>query len=182
MKENEKLVDYIKDNKLDLDELVNNFSPYVKTIINNMAGEQLELEDKEEVFSDVFFILWKNRDTEIFALKYYIVGITKNLIREKLKKKKITYNLEDYENILQFTDENIEIFSEERDQISRIKNILKKFKPIEIKIIELFYYSSKSTKDIAKELNISEVNTRAKLSRIRKKIKRHLNGGKYENR
>lgn len=182
MKENEQLADYIENNKLDLDKLVDNFSLYVKKVINNMAGNKLSIEDKEEIFSDVFFILWKNQNTNILSLKYYIVGITKNLTREKLKKKKFMYDLSDYENILQFTDDSIEIFSEERELINKIKSILKNFKPIEIKIIELFYYSSKSTKDIAKELHISEVNTRAKLSRIRKKIKKYIDGGKYENR
>lgn len=44
----------------------------------------------------------------------------------------------------------------------------------------MFYYSSNSTKDIAKKLNISEVNVRARLSRIRKKIRKKLEkGGNY---
>lgn len=183
MKENEELLDYTKNDNLDLDKLVDNFSPYVKTIINNMSNGNLSTEDKEEIFSDVFFVLWKNRHTNILSLKYYIAGITKNLTKEKIKSKKITYDLADYENVLPFDNDNIETFLEEREQINKIENILKTFKPIEVKIIKLFYYYSKPTKDIAKNLNISEVNVRAKLSRIRKKIRKCLNvGGKNENR
>ena len=81
------LKDYIQNNELDLDRIVDNFSPYVRTIVNNMVGNNLSYEDKEEILSDTFFILWKNRNNNILSLNSYIAGITKNLVKEKLKKK-----------------------------------------------------------------------------------------------
>ena len=81
------LKDYIQNNELDLDRIVDNFSPYVRTIINNMVSDNLSYEDKEEILSDTFFILWKNRNNNILSLNSYIAGITKNLVKEKLKKK-----------------------------------------------------------------------------------------------
>lgn len=180
MKEKKQIEDYVIDEELDLDRIVDDFSPYVKAIISNIGKDNLTFEDKEEILSDTFFVLWKSKYEDIISLSSYIAGITRNLIREKYRKKKITYNIEDYENILIFSDNKIELFSEERESIEKVNNILKKFKPMDIKIINMFYYSSKSTKDIAKELNISEINTRAKLSRIRKRIKKELGiGGKY---
>ena len=59
--------------------------------------------------------------------------------------------------------------------MKKIKNL----KEIDVKIITMFYYSNKSIKDIAKELNISEVNTKTRLHRIRKKIKQELKQGGF---
>ena len=84
------LKDYIQNNELDLDRIVDDFSAYVKTVINNMVSNNLSYEDKEEILSDTFFILWKNRNNNILSLNTYIAGIAKNLVREKFKKKKIT--------------------------------------------------------------------------------------------
>lgn len=180
MKEKKQIEDYIIDNELDIDRIVDDFSPYIKTIINNMGKEILTFEDKEEILSDTFFILWKSKYKSIVSLNSYIGGIVRNLIKEKYRKRKITYNIDDYDNVLFIPDIGIELFSNERDRIEQINEILKKFNEIDVQIIKMFYYSSKSTRDIAKELNISDINVRAKLSRIRKKIKNKLDkGGKY---
>lgn len=164
--------DYIYDNELDLDRIVDDFMPYVKTVINNMVGENLSYEDKEEILSDTFFILWKSRYNYILSLDAYLAGIAKNLVKEKLRKRKLTYDISEYENTLIIPE--VDIFSEERDEIQRC---LKKLKGIEQKIFNSFYYSSKSIKDIAKELNISEFNVTTRLYRIRKKLKKELKIG-----
>lgn len=82
------LKDYIQNNELNLDRIVDDFSAYVRTIINNMVGNNLSYEDKEEILSDTFFVLWKNRNNNILSLDSYIAGIAKNLVKEKLKKRK----------------------------------------------------------------------------------------------
>lgn len=166
---------YITINGLDLDRIVDDFTPYVKTIINNMANENLSYEDKEEILSDTFFILWKNRFNNIDSLDSYIAGITRNLVKEKFKKRKITYDISDYENIIGFDD--IDLFSEKRNKVEIVNKSLKKLNELDLKIVSMFYYSSKSTKDIAKELNLSEINVRSKLFRIRKKIRKELHIG-----
>ena len=50
---------YIINGKLDLDKIVDDYSSYVRTIINNVVGTNLNLEDKEEILLDAFFVLWK---------------------------------------------------------------------------------------------------------------------------
>ena len=63
------------------------------------------------------------------------------------------------------------------DSVINPFNYDKGLKDIDIKIMNLFYYSSMSIKDIAKKLNISELNVKTRLHRIRKKIKKELNNG-----
>lgn len=79
---------YIVNEKLDLDKIVDDYSSYVKTIINNAVGKNLSAEDKEEILLDTFFIVWKkyNESKNIYSLDAYIAGITRNLVKEKNKK------------------------------------------------------------------------------------------------
>lgn len=115
MNSSKTIVDYLdKNEELDLDKIIADFSPYVKTIINNMSNNNLTQEDKEEILLDTFFVLWKNQD-KIIILDSYIAGITRNLVKEKMKKKKITYDIADYENIAEYS--KIDLFFEERDEI-----------------------------------------------------------------
>lgn len=163
------LKDYIQNNELDLDRIVDDFSAYVKTVINNMVSDNLSYEDKEEILSDTFFILWKNRNNNILSLNSYIAGIAKNLVREKLKKKKITYNIVDYENLKEYS--HFDTYDDER---LKIQGCVQKLKNIDKTIFIMFYYSSKSIKDIASELNITEFNVTTRLYRIRKKLRKEL--------
>lgn len=165
--------DYYKvSNQIDWDKIIDDYTPYINTIINNMANS-LSYEDKEEILLDTFFMLWKNQDNILYSLKAYIVGITKNLIKEKLRKRHITYNISDYEEILTDCENNIDM--EERPEIIIIEKLFKTLKEIDFKIVNMFYYSSKSIKEIAKELNMSEFNVKTRLYRVRKKIKKELN-------
>ena len=169
------LKSYINEGEVDLDKIINDFSPYIRKIINNMVGENLSYEDKEEILADTFFILWKNQTKNIIYLDSYIAGITRNLIKEKLDKRNITYNIEDYENFISYSD--MDMLLEERIEIERCLKILKRK---ELEIFNMFYYYSKSTKEISYELGISEMNVCTKLSRIRKKIKKEFSkGGHY---
>ena len=51
------LKSYINEGEVDLDKIINDFSPYIRKIINNMVGENLSYEDKEEILADTFFVL-----------------------------------------------------------------------------------------------------------------------------
>ena len=57
MKDKKELSNYINNNSLDIDKLVDNYTPYIKTIIQNMTYNNLSLEDKEEIITDTFFII-----------------------------------------------------------------------------------------------------------------------------
>lgn len=50
---------YVKGEELDIDKIVDDFSPYVNTIIRNTVYNNLSNEDKEEILLDTFFVVWK---------------------------------------------------------------------------------------------------------------------------
>ena len=166
---------YMKNNELDLEKIINDYSSYIATIINNMARENLNNEDKEEIASEVFFILWKNKN-KLDINKYlssYIAGITKNVVREYLRKTKINFNISDYENSL-YSYDKINLLDNNVEEISKIEMKLKNMKEIDKIVFLDFYYSSKSIKDIAKERKISEFSVKQRLYRIRNKIKKEV--------
>lgn len=73
MKEN-KLKNYIQNNTLDIDKLIDEYTPYIRTVIQNTVHNNISNEDKEEIISDTFFVLWKRykENYEIESLSSYI--------------------------------------------------------------------------------------------------------------
>ena len=175
MNDSSKIKHYIYNNKLDLEKIIIDYSAYVGTIIDNMAKYAISNEDKEEICSDVFFILWKNTyKLDINkVLSSYIAGITRNVVKEYLKKNKILYNISDYENNL-YSYDKIDLLDSNIEEISKIEKKLDTMKEIDKKVFLDFYYSSKSIKDIAKEQNITEFSVKQRLYRIRNKIKKEV--------
>ena len=164
---------YIKNNELDLEKIINEYSSYTATIIDNMAKNNLNDEDKEEIVSEVFFILWKNKN-KLNVNKYlssYIAGITRNVVKEYLRKVKINFDISDYENSL-YNYDKIDLLDDNVEEISKIEKKLKNMKKIDKTIFLDFYYSFKSIKDIAKEQKISEFSVKQRLYRIRNKIRK----------
>lgn len=176
MKQVTQIEKYYKNNEIDMDQIIEDFTPYITTIINKGTNNKLSFEDKEEIYSDTFFILWKNRNRLNInvSLNSYLAGITKNLIKEKYRKLKIVYDISNFENDAL---NSVNMYENDRELILDIEQKIKGLKDIDIKIVNLFYYSSVSIKDIAKKLNISELNVKTRLHRIRKKINKELNNG-----
>lgn len=180
LEKNKELKDFIKENRLDIDCLINEYYSYIYMIVKNSVSIIITDEDIEEIISDVFLALWKNhsnleKDTPI---KQYITGIAKNIIKNKYRSTKLNYSISDYEEQL-ISNDNLEILAEEKEQNKIIIDTLKTMKEDEYKIFMMFYYKSKKIKDIAKDLNISESNVKVKLHRIRKVVKENLKNGGY---
>ncbi len=173
MKEKE-IKNYIKENKIDLGKIVDDYTPYIKSVINNMVNDNLSEEDKEEIITDTFFVLWKrsNEEYEIKLLKSYLAGIAKNLTKQKLRKKQKIVDISQYENNEEYS--YTETYIEERKDIDKLLRKINKLKERDKQIIKMYYYLEKSIKDIAKELNMTETNVKTKLHRIRKKIRREM--------
>lgn len=177
----EKLIkDYIEDDILNIEQIIKDYSGYIYTIIENSSKNYFSKEDTEEIIADTFFILWKNiekLETDK-VLKFYLSGITKNLIKEKNRMTKNLLDIDDYiENLT--NQDNIELMYEEREKIEYIERKLKNMKAKDIEIFQYFYYYDKTIKEISIIMNMSEFSIKSKLYRIRNKIKKELDKGGY---
>lgn len=176
MKENNKIVHYMKNNELDLEKIIKDYTAYVSKIVDNMSKGFIAEADKEEIVLDVFFALWKNTNKLDVdkSLSAYLAGITKNIVKVYFNKNKIKKEeLDDYQNSLYALDQ-LDMFDENHDLIVRLEKKVTSMKKIDKDIFIDFYYSSKSIKDIAEKHNISEFNVKQRLYRIRKKIKKEI--------
>ena len=175
MNDSNKIKHYIVNSKLDLEKIINDYSAYIGTIVDNMSKCAISNEDKEEICSDVVYILWKNTyKLDINkSMSSYIAGITRNVVRDYLKKRKMIYDISDYENDL-YSYDKIELLDNNIEEIIKIKKNIDDMKEIDKRVFLDFYYSSKSIKDIAREQNITEFSVKQRLYRIRNKIKKEV--------
>ena len=155
-------------------------------IIKN-SGCVFNNEDIEEIASDVFLVIWKNKEKLDInkEIAPYIAGITNKLIlKRKNNIKNNNENIEEYENLLYEKNSDIHIKIEENEKINILTNELKKMKEEDKNIFTYYYYQSKSIKDISGLLKISQIKVKSRLSRIRKKLKNELEkrGYGYERR
>lgn len=175
----EKIIEkYFSKNELNIQHIIDDYYNYVRTIIKNF--QNISIEDEEEIVSDVFFIVWKNKNIleKESRLSPYIARITKNVIYKKYKEtnSKMSYDEfdEDYED-----DFNTEELLEEKEINDCIIKNLKSIGEVEYLIFTKFYYEDKKIKDISKELGISVSNAKTKLHRTRKKVKEFLKIGGF---
>ncbi len=149
---------------------------YIFIIIKN-SGYLFSNEDIEEIASDVFLVIWKNKEKLDInkEIAPYIAGITKKMIlKRKNNIKNNNENIEEYENLLYEKNNDIHIKTEENEKINILTNELTKMKEEDKNIFTYYYYQSKSIKDISSLLKISQIKVKSRLSRIRKKLKNEL--------
>ena len=179
MKNENAIYMYIKDNVLDIDKIIDDFSGYLYTIIQN-AGSFAK-EDIEEIISDTYLILWNNQykldlDKKLSA---YLVGIVKNLIKQKYKILNNSYeNIECYEDIL-ITNERLDIVIENNEINRKIIELLNELKQDDREIFYEYYFYSRKIKEIASINNISESKVKVMLHRTRNKLRKELLKGGY---
>lgn len=174
MKKDNAIYMYIKEDMLDIDKVIDDFSGYLYTIIQNSGN--FKKEDIEEIISDTYLILWNNQyklDSNR-KLSAYLVGIVKNLIKQRYK---IFYredaNIENYEEIL-IDNDNINVVIENAEMNRKIVELLNELKDNEREIFYEFYFYSKKIKEISVLYNISESKVKTMLYRTRKKIRKKL--------
>lgn len=172
---------YLDNNDINIERLINDYSGYIYVIVSNIVKNTLSNEDIEEIISDVFVVCWNNRlkINKDKPIKSYLAGITKKLIKLKYRKSKFNLNIDDFENSLINKFDINEIYENyEKNKIIELS--LQKMKKEDEEIFLLYYYNSKSIKEIAKILEISESKVKTKLHRIRKKLKNELIKGGYK--
>lgn len=180
-KVNDKIWQFIENNKLEMEKVIELYTNYVHKIIRN-TSLNISDEDIEEITLDVFFTLWKNQYKLDLNknMSSYIAGITRNLIKKKYRELKLNVNIEAYEE--QITDlNNIEFTFYEKEKNQIILQEINKLKQEDKDIFFMYYYDNMKLKEVAEKLNISESKTKIKLHRIRKKLKKVLKDRGYVN-
>ena len=177
-----KLNEYVENDELNIENIINDYNGFLYKAIKNNSYNLPE-EDIEEIITDTFFVLWDNYKKMNLddKISNYLVGVSKNILFNKLRKNKKqvnNVNIEDYQNVFK-TKDDVENLFEKQNKIKFIENIIDNTDKESKEIFIYFYYEQKKIKEISKILNISESKVKTRLYRIRKKIKKELEKGGY---
>lgn len=147
-KVNDKIYNYIKNNELKIEEIMEKYNSYIYTIINHFSID-FSKEDEEEIILDVYLTLWNNKEKLDInkSMTAYIAGITKNLILKKARKQKNLENIDEYQEKLANT-QNIELDYLESQKNKFIINELEKIKKEDREIFIQYYYEERKIKEI----------------------------------
>lgn len=177
---NEILKDYLVNGKMDMDKILDDFYGYVYIIVKNNVNISITNEDIEEIISDVFLAIWKNSKNllDTTMVKPYLAGTAKNVIKNKYRMTDFNLPISEYEEKIA-DNTNLQKISEENEQDNIIRDTLKTLKQEYYNIFIMFYYESRTIKEISKILNSSETKVKVILHRVRKTIKKNLEDGGY---
>ena len=175
----DRIREYIKNNELNIEQIINDYNNYICTIIHN-SRFSFSKEDEEEIILDVYLALWNNKSRLDInkSMSAYIAGITKNLIIKKCKNKKQIENIEDFANTLSI-NQDLELDYLNTQENNKIIDELNKMKAIDKAIFVYYYYEQRKIREIASILDISESKVKSKLFRIRKRLNKVLKKGGY---
>lgn len=175
MDKNETIADFEEENILNIEEVINKYNSYIYTILKNSITNE---EDIEEILSDVFMVLWKNRyklDGNV-NIKAYLIVTTRNLIKKKYRKYNMDYEFKDIEEFENKISSYIDIdeLIEGNEKAKVIAGLIDKMKEEEKQIFIMFYYQNKKIREISKKLSISEAKVKVTLYRLRKLVKKNF--------
>lgn len=163
-----------KDDERALSDIIGEFTPFVATIIRNIANGQFQHEDIEEVVTDVFVTLWKNRNKlETDKLKAYIICITKSRTKDRLRKRK-SDNVVNIEQIIEPSTDDLWEKCENKLLYEALNRELEQIPEPHKEILIRYYYYYQSVGKISEIMQTSEGTVKSKLYRTRQKLKKAL--------
>lgn len=155
--------------------LLDQYGTLIKVICSNLLFG-LPKEDVEDGIGECFAEIWQSSSKIVSAnnIKAYLIGITKNCAKEKLRKtRKHTAYISDFDEELEI---NVDMESEVAKKINEkiIQEVLSQMPKLEREIFIRRYYYCERVKSIAIELECSEKKIENILFRYKEKLKLKL--------
>lgn len=173
MTESKALRELKKGSEEALEWFIDQYSPYVTTIIYNIIGSFMDEADIEEVASDVFLAFWRNaKKVRPLSVKGYIGSIARNMAKNKLRG--CGYDLPLEEQILVVDEITPEMQYQRKELSGVVRNAVLEMKQPEREIFLRFYYYTQNTDQIAAEMELNPSTVRSKLRRGREVLKTSL--------
>lgn len=173
MTESKALKELKKGSEEALEWFIDQYTPYVITIIHNIIGACMDVSDVEEVASDVFLALWQNAGKiRPFSVKGYLGAIARNMAKNKLRQCGFDLPLE--EQILIVDELTPEKQIQRKELSAAVRSAVLAMRQPEREIFLRFYYYGQSADQIAKEMDMNPSTVRSKLHRGRQFLKSSL--------
>ncbi len=161
-----------------LETAITSYGAYVATVIRNQLGRFATPEDVEELSSDAFVSLWKNRSTlKTERLRGWLGATARNCARDFLRKQSLlTVNIDD---CITFAEDGAQslLAKEERKRI--VGEALLSLGAEDREIFLRYYFYGQSTAQIAEQMMLNQNTMKSRLARGRAKLKEVLKQGGY---
>jgi RNA polymerase sigma-70 factor (ECF subfamily) len=178
----EKLIKKLHDKNVKAFEyLVKNYTGYVSTIVYNIIGQSMTIQDVEEVTADTFLAIWENSEKlQDNSLRGYMGSVARNKAKNKLRKCNVAENIDDF---IVECNTSIDDIIDDKEMSDVIKQAINSLDTEERNIFLRYYYYYQKVNEIAEEMHINPATIKTKLFRGRTKIKQYLyeRGFSYEN-
>lgn len=153
-----------------LSRIIDMYSAYLYTIIQNIIRPPLQPEDIEEVLSDVFLRLWEKADSvEPGSLRAWLGAVARNRAKDKLRSLHLALPLED--DCIEGFVPGPEEVTIRREARQAAREAVESMGEPDRSIFVRFYYFYQKTEDIAAALHLQPGAVRVRLSRGREKLK-----------
>ncbi|MBQ7986836.1 MAG: sigma-70 family RNA polymerase sigma factor [Clostridia bacterium] len=162
--------------KNSIDVAIDIYTPYLSTVLYNIAGNSLPKEDIEEIVSDVFIALWNNAgniDLDKGTLRSYIATCARNFALKRLNKVKEFAELDDIElaDSRDFAEDSIK-----SDFVW--KSVMELGEP-DNEIFVRYYKFGEKIKEISNATGLNVSTIKSKLSRGKRKLRILLNAEEW---
>ncbi|MDF2510776.1 MAG: DNA-directed polymerase sigma-70 factor [Herbinix sp.] len=163
-----------------LEYLIERYSSYVVSIAARIGGRLLSIQDVEEIASDVFYAIWKNRGNliETGSLKPYIAQIARNMTKTRLCHKREEEPLD--EDMLVFSSEGVDELIIHKEQLQFLRDTISLLNYPDKDILLSYYFWNYKLTEIAERFDLPLSTIKSKLYRGRSElVKRFEEGGYY---
>lgn len=152
---------------------IDQYTPYVCTVIRYIIGGSMTEEDVEETASDVFLVLWERADqVNPAAIRPWLGGVARNKARQKLREQGLTLSLEEDLLLIDAADPEQALESADRDRL--VREAVDAMESTDREIFLRYYYHCQSVAAIAKELLTPISTVKSRLRRGREKLRSAL--------
>lgn len=158
-------------NEMGLRWMIQRYTPYVSAVVRGVMGDRLSAQDGEEITSDVFLVLWRNRDKVLAGkVKGYLGAIARSRAIDRLRQVGGDVSLED--EMLVISSDTPERAVLLRESKRLLYQCLQSMKPVDREIILRYYYLCQKAPVIARQMGMSREAVRQRLSRGREQLRR----------
>ena len=157
---------------------IRRYASYVHTIVFNILGAVMSVQDVEEVDSDVFLVLWNNAERiRPGKVKAYLSGVARNKARDRLRQTGQELPLE--EDFLPTAETDMEHDLEERELARQVNQAIQSMDQPDREIFLRHYYYGQPLSRIAEEMEMNLSTVKTRLRRGRTKLKDELRKGGF---
>ena len=161
-----------------LGEIIESYTGYVGAIVWNIVGARLSRADAAEIVSDVFYVLWQNREkVRPEALRGYLGSIARSRSLNALRRRELDEPLE--EDALSLSLPGPENEALRREEYAALRRAVDALGEPDRSIFLRHYYYYQSVRQIAGDLGLNLNTIHTKLRRGRERLKAELEKGGF---